>query len=53
MAAQELHLTKMSALSYWEGACEISGHVGDVAVKGRGYTELTGYAGSLQPGLNK
>jgi len=51
MADQELHLTKMGALDYWEGACSISGSVANVPVQGVGYTELTGYAGSLQKGL--
>jgi predicted secreted hydrolase len=50
MADQELNLTKMGKLAYWEGACAIAGRVGDAAVKGVGYTELTGYAGALQMG---
>lgn len=48
MADQELRLTKMGALDYWEGACAIQGSVGEAAVTGVGYTELTGYAGTLQ-----
>ena len=48
MADQELHLTKMGALDYWEGACTMKGNVGDVSVTGVGYTELTGYAGAMQ-----
>ncbi len=48
MADQELHLTKMGALDYWEGACKVEGIVASAPVKGVGYTELTGYAGSLQ-----
>jgi predicted secreted hydrolase len=48
MADQELNLTKMGKLSYWEGACTIAGRVGNADVKGVGYTELTGYAGALQ-----
>ena len=51
MADQELHLTKMGALDYWEGACTIEGSVADAPVKGVGYTELTGYAGALQSGM--
>jgi predicted secreted hydrolase len=51
MADQELNLTKMGALDYWEGACAIAGKIGDVPVKGVGYTELTGYAQTLQAGL--
>jgi predicted secreted hydrolase len=53
MADQELHLTKMGALDYWEGACAIKGTVSGAAVTGVGYTELTGYAGSIQTGMNK
>jgi predicted secreted hydrolase len=48
MADQELRLTKMGALDYWEGACSIEGSVGGAPVRGVGYTELTGYAGALQ-----
>ena len=51
MADQELHLTKMGALDYWEGACAIEGHVAGGHVKGAGFTELTGYAGTLQVGM--
>jgi predicted secreted hydrolase len=50
MADQELHLTKMGALDYWEGACTIEGRVANVSVTGVGYTELTGYAGALRMG---
>jgi predicted secreted hydrolase len=53
MADQELHLTKMGALDYWEGACSIDGSVGGAPVKGVGYTELTGYAGALQMGMKE
>jgi len=53
MADQELHLTKMSTLDYWEGACSIKGSVANAPVTGVGYTELTGYAGSLQAGMKE
>jgi len=53
MADQELHLTKMGALDYWEGACSIQGTVAGARVSGTGYTELTGYAGALQAGLKE
>lgn len=33
--------------AYWEGAVRIQGRIGDKPVKGRGYVELTGYAGSM------
>jgi predicted secreted hydrolase len=48
MADQELNLDKMGKLAYWEGACTVTGRVGDADVKGVGYTELTGYSGALQ-----
>lgn len=40
--AQELDL----AVRYWEGAVRISGTRGGTAVDGRGYLEMTGYAGA-------
>jgi predicted secreted hydrolase len=51
MADQELRLSKMGALDYWEGACTIEGTIANAAVKGSGYTELTGYAGALKMGM--
>jgi predicted secreted hydrolase len=53
MADQELRLTKMGALDYWEGACTVEGSVAGAPVMGNGYTELTGYAGSLQAGFKE
>jgi len=43
LADQELSVSVV----YWEGAVQVSGSVGGAAVDGRGYVELTGYAGSL------
>jgi predicted secreted hydrolase len=40
--AQELD----HAVRYWEGAVGISGTRGGIAVEGRGYLEMTGYAGT-------
>ena len=51
MADQELRLTRMGALDYWEGACVTSGTVAGKSVTGEGYTELTGYASALKEGL--
>jgi predicted secreted hydrolase len=51
MANQELDLTKMGALDYWEGACSIQGTLAGAVVTGVGYTELTGYAGALEAGI--
>jgi predicted secreted hydrolase len=53
MADQELNLSKMGKLSYWEGACTITGAISGAGVKGVGYTELTGYAGALQMDLKE
>jgi len=53
MPDQELRLTKTGAISYWEGACSIHGIIAGTNVSGVGYTELTGYAGSLQDGLKE
>ena len=53
LADQELALSKMGALDYWEGACTITGTEAGAAVSGVGYTELTGYAGPLQVGMKQ
>ena len=53
MADQELRLSKMGTLNYWEGACTVNGTIGGTKVGGVGYTELTGYAGSLRAGFEK
>jgi predicted secreted hydrolase len=42
---QELHADHSSGVTYWEGAIDVSGQVHGRAVKGRGYLEMTGYAG--------
>lgn len=38
---------KLGPITYWEGAIDASGSSDGNAVKGRGYLELTGYAGTL------
>ena len=43
--AQEL----VTTVRYWEGAVDVSGERGDTQISGRGYVELTGYAGSAAP----
>jgi predicted secreted hydrolase len=43
--AQEL----ITAVRYWEGAVDVRGERGDTTITGRGYVELTGYAGSDVP----
>jgi predicted secreted hydrolase len=44
MADQEIHFP---TVTYWEGAVHFEGTCNDVSVRGNGYVELTGYAGSL------
>ena len=41
--AQEM--TGLSGVSYWEGAVEVTGTRAGQPVTGRGYLEMTGYAG--------
>ncbi|MDQ2818776.1 MAG: carotenoid 1,2-hydratase [Candidatus Eremiobacteraeota bacterium] len=44
MADQELLTGRSTGADYWEGACTIAGTYGARAVRGVGYTELTGYS---------
>ena len=43
--AQEMHTDASTGVTYWEGAVDVSGQVGGRPVRGRGYLEMTGYAG--------
>ena len=43
--AQELDTEASTGVTYWEGVVTVRGHVGEGAVSGRGYLEMTGYAG--------
>ena len=43
--AQELHTAESTGVTYWEGAVVVSGTRDGEAVAGRGYLEMTGYAG--------
>jgi predicted secreted hydrolase len=43
--AQELDTDASTGVTYWEGAVTVTGQVGDRTVTGRGYLEMTGYAG--------
>jgi len=45
---QELRGDGSMGVTYWEGAIDVSGRVRGRAVRGRGYLEMTGYAG---PGM--
>jgi predicted secreted hydrolase len=47
---QELNTTQ-SGVTYWEGAIDVSGRFGGRTVKGRGYLEMTGYAGASMGAL--
>ena len=46
-AALEDQELRLGPITYWEGAIDASGTRDGNAVKGRGYLELTGYAGTL------
>ncbi len=49
LADQELDLL----VRYWEGAVAVAGTAGGRPVSGRGYVELTGYAGGEGPGAGR
>jgi predicted secreted hydrolase len=40
---QELDTRGTSMIVYWEGACNVTGHLGTVPTEGRAYAELVGY----------
>ena len=46
-AALEDQELKLGPITYWEGAIDATGTRDGKTVKGRGYLELTGYAGTL------
>jgi predicted secreted hydrolase len=45
LADQELNTAHSTRVTYWEGAVSVTGQAHGVPVTGRGYVELTGYAG--------
>ncbi len=45
MVNQELNTTASSGIAYWEGSIQVDGRSGGHPVRGRGYLEMTGYAG--------
>ena len=47
-AALEDQELALGPITYWEGAIDASGTRDGKAIKGRGYLELTGYAGRLE-----
>jgi predicted secreted hydrolase len=48
---QELRTGQTAGVTYWEGTIDVSGNVKGKPVKGRGYLEMTGYAGKGLEGL--
>jgi predicted secreted hydrolase len=50
LADQELVLEGPVGVRYWEGSVRVTGREGDQPISGRGYVELTGYAGRV-PGF--
>ena len=48
---QEMITTGSTGVTYWEGSLSVNGRAGGVAVTGRGYMELTGYADPYAPPL--
>jgi predicted secreted hydrolase len=51
MPDQELVSGTESGLTYWEGSITATAHSSGTNVNGRGYLEMTGYAGSISPQL--
>jgi predicted secreted hydrolase len=45
VANQELRTEQSTGVTYWEGAVEVTGTRSGQPVRGRGYLEMTGYAG--------
>ncbi len=43
---QELRTPSSTGVTYWEGAVDVAGRMRGHAVTGRGYLEMTGYAGA-------
>jgi predicted secreted hydrolase len=44
--AQELRTEQSTGVTYWEGSVAARGTWGEIPVEGRGYLEMTGYAGA-------
>ena len=45
LEAQEMVTKATTGISYWEGSITVKGRRGQTPVRGKGYLELTGYAG--------
>ena len=52
-AAVEDQELALEAITYWEGAIDANGSREGRAIKGRGYLELTGYAGRMGEALRE
>jgi predicted secreted hydrolase len=50
-ADQELRALESTGVTYWEGSVQVTGTSGDKPVTGRGYLEMTGYAGQSMGAL--
>ena len=53
LADQELRTAASTNVTYWEGACRVTGRQRGRPIGGRAYVEMTGYAGPDVPGLGK
>ena len=49
LSDQELATPRSTRVTYWEGACSVSGTRSGRPVSGKSYVELTGYAGRDLP----
>jgi len=47
LADQEVRAGAPAQVSYWEGQVKVQGQTGGKPITGRGYVELTGYAGAM------
>ena len=45
LPGQELRTAQLSGITYWEGAVDVAGQIDGRPARGRGYLEMTGYAG--------
>lgn len=50
---QEMRTAQSTGVNYWEGSIEASGTHRGIPVKGRGYLEMTGYAGAAMGVLSQ
>jgi predicted secreted hydrolase len=50
LVSQELAGQSKSAPVYWEGTVDVTGTRNGAPLRGRGYLELTGYAGAVNVG---